>query len=216
MRHMRIQTGLTTLALAIGLSQGIAGQLGSRPADEWIKTLEGTARLATLKIDETIAKLHLKPGDVVADIGAGSGVFEVPLARAVSPRGRVYAVDIDPALLANVTRKTDEQHIANVRIVLGKATDPNLPAMDVDLAFINDVLHHIENREAYLKNLARYIKPAGRVAVIDFVPERGSHRDQPALQVTETQAAAWMASAGFKPAESFDLFTDKWFVVYSH
>jgi ubiquinone/menaquinone biosynthesis C-methylase UbiE len=216
MRQMRTPTCLITLALAIGLSRGVAGQLGSRPADEWIKTLEGTARLATLKIDETIANLHLKPGDVVADIGAGSGVFEVPLAKAVTPRGKVYAVDIDQALLANVTSKTNEQHITNVRIVLGKATDPNLPAMDVDLAFINDVLHHIENREAYLKNLARYIKPSGRVAVIDFIPERGSHRDQPELQVTEAQAAAWMASAGFKPAKRFDLFTDKWFVVYSH
>jgi ubiquinone/menaquinone biosynthesis C-methylase UbiE len=105
-------------------------------------------------------------------------------------------------------------HLANVQGVLGKFTDPNLPARNVDLAFINDVLHHIQDRAAYLKNLAGYLKPSGRVAVIEFVPERGSHKAQPELQVTEEQGAAMMASAGLKPIEKIELFPDKWFVIY--
>ena len=214
MRHRGSLAYLTALVFTIGLSQTAAGQLGSRPAEEWIKTLEGPARLANLKVDETLAKLRLKPGDVVADIGAGSGIFEVPLAKAVSPGGKVYAVDIVQALLDNINRRTGEQRVTNVQTVLGKFADPSLPARDVDLGFINDVLHHIEDRSTYLKNLARDVKPSGRIAVIEFYPDRGGHRNQPEMQVTKEQAAAWMAAAGFKPAEEFDLFSDKWFVVY--
>jgi ubiquinone/menaquinone biosynthesis C-methylase UbiE len=99
--------------------------------------------------------------------------------------------------------------------VLGKFTDPSLPVRNVDLAFINDVLHHIEDRATYLKNLATYIKPTGRIAVIDFRPGMGGHLNQPELRITKEQTDAWMAAAGLKPAEDIDLFSDKWFVVYA-
>lgn len=85
----------------------------------------------------------------------------------------------------------------------------------MDLAFIFDVLHHIENRADYLKNLASYLKPTGRIAVIDFHPELGPHKDDPKLQVTREQTKAWMAAAGFKPVDEHALYTDKWFVLYS-
>ena len=83
------------LACAIASTAPVAGQLASRPADEWIKTLDGTTRVATLKIDEVVAAMQLTPGQTVADIGAGTGLFSVPVAKAVGPRGRVFAVEID-------------------------------------------------------------------------------------------------------------------------
>ena len=76
------------------------------------------------------------------------------------------------------------------------------------------MLHHIEDRSTYLKNLARYVKPTGRIALIDFHPELGGHRNQPELQVSKDKAASLMAEAGFKPVEEISLFTDKYFVVY--
>ena len=90
-----------------------------------------------------------------------------------------------------------------------------MPTANVDLALINDVLHHIEHRAEYIKQLAGYIKPSGRIAVIDFYPELGPHRNEPALQVTKAQTAAWLAAVGFSPMDEFELFPDKWFVVYS-
>jgi ubiquinone/menaquinone biosynthesis C-methylase UbiE len=200
-----------SLAVLLVASAGPAqAQLAGRTADEWIRTLESPQRIQGLKIDETVAKLQIKPGQVVADIGAGSGVFEAPLANAVTPSGKVYAEDIDQGLLDNIARK----NIVNVQPVLGGFTDPKLPAPNVDLAMINDVLHHIEDRAGYLKNLARYIRPGGRVAIIDFHPEKGGHRNQPDLQVTKDQANRWMADVGFKPIEDIDLFTDKYFIIY--
>jgi arsenite methyltransferase len=209
---------LVRVALAVVFSAGHvltgAAQLGSRSAEEWLKTLDSPARVQNLKIDETIAKLGLKPGMIVADIGAGSGIFEGPLAKAVGAGGTVYAVDVDQGLLDVINKKAAEARVTNVKTVLGRFTDPALPGSDVDVAFINDVLHHIEDRSVYVKNLARYIKPSGRIALIDFHPELGGHRNQPELQVSKDKAAALMAEAGFKPLEEISLFPDKYFVVY--
>ena len=196
-------------------AHGAALQLGSRTAEEWLKTLESPQRIASLKIPEVISRLRLAPGQTVADIGAGTGLFEGALSAAVSPGGTVYAVDVDQALLDHIAGRAKELQVSNVRVILGKFTDPNLPVRTVDLAFINDVLHHIQDRAGYLKNLAGYLKPTGRIAVIDFVPDQGGHRDQPELQVAKEQAAAWMAAAGLTKAEEIALFTDKWFVIYS-
>ncbi len=190
-----------------------AAQLGSRTAEEWIKTLEADNRIKGLRIQDTIAALKLKPGLIVADIGAGTGVFTLPLARAVRPGGTVYAVEVDEKLLAHITETATEQGVANVQPVFGEYHDPLLPVA-VDLAFIHDVLHHVEKRAEYVKNLAKYVKPGGRIAVVEFRPGQGGHRTDEAMQVTQQQAAEWMAAAGLKPVEEINLFDDRWYVIY--
>ena len=110
------------LAVAIVCSAGpvlIGAQLGTRSAEEWLKTLDSPARIQNLKVDETIAKLGLKPGMIVADIGAGSGIFEGPLATAVGPSGTVYAVDVDQGLLDAINKKAAAARVTNVKTVLG-------------------------------------------------------------------------------------------------
>jgi arsenite methyltransferase len=218
LRHCCDRTSRVAGLLFVGLLTlfpPAAAQLGSRPTEEWLKTLESANRVARLKVAEVIAALQLKPGSVVVDIGAGSGIFTLPLAKAVSTSGKVYAVDIEEGLVEHIAKKAAEQKATNVHAVLGKFTDPNLPARDVDLAFIFDVLHHIENRAEYLKNLAPYLKTTGRVAVVDFQPELGPHKNDPALQITKEQTNAWMAAIGFKPSAEHRLYEDKWFVMYS-
>lgn len=202
------------LCAALGASRGNA-QLGARSTEEWLKTLDSAARVAKLRIDDAVAALSLQPGAVVADIGAGSGTFTAALAKAVSPAGKVYAVEIDRGLVEHIAKRAKEQRTANVQPVLGAFTDPKLPARDVDLAFIFDVLHHIEQRREYLETLVTYLKPAGRIAVIDFHPELGPHKNDPALQVTRAQAHDWMAALGFKPIQEPALYNDKWYVVYA-
>ena len=191
-----------------------SAQLAARSTEEWLQTLDGANRVAKLRIDDVVAALKLKPHSVVADIGAGSGVFTVPLAKVVSA-GKVYAVDIEQGLIDHITKKAGEAKLTNVAGVLGKFTDANLPAKDVDLALIFDVLHHIENRTEYLKNLVPYLKKAGRIVVIDFHPELGPHKNDPTLQVTKAQAEAWFAAIGFKPVAEHALYSDKWFVEYA-
>jgi ubiquinone/menaquinone biosynthesis C-methylase UbiE len=213
MRRQFVVT-LAAFALAIGLAGPAAAQLAGRSAEEWIKTLDSPNRVASLKLAETIAALKIKPGQVVADIGAGTGIFSLAFVPSVRPGGKVLAVDVDEGLLAHIEEKATEQGMATyVQLVLGEFDDPKLP-VNVDLAFINDVLHHIEHRELYVKNLAKYLKPDGRIAVIDFRSGMGGHRNQPELQTPQDVATKWMAEAGLKPVEEINLFEDKWFVIY--
>ena len=203
------------LALVIGLAPADAGaQLASRPAAEWKATLEAPARVEGLKIEQVVQALELKGGDIVADLGAGTGLFEPQLAYAIGTRGRVYAVEIDKGFLDEIDRKVDELHISQIETVLGTPTDPKLPTRSVDLALMHDVLHHVEQRQAYLKSVAQYLKPTGRIAVVEFNPKDSPHKDEAALIVSKEQSAALMAEAGFVPAKDVALFPDKWFVIY--
>ena len=205
---------LGLLVLFGGLSEAPA-QLGSRSADDWASVLDREQRVSGLKIEEVVALLKLKPGDVVADIGAGTGVFSGPLAQAVAPTGTLLAVDIDQGLLDHIAQRAKEENIKNIQPILGEFDDPNLPTR-VDVAFFHDVLQHIEHRQAYLKKLATYLEPDGRVVVIDLIFDRpdGPHRNQPEMHITQEQVRVWMAAAGFPVMQEIDLFDDKFFVVF--
>ena len=211
-RWIRIPAALALAFLgAVAVS---AMQLASKPADDWTARLERPERVAALKIDYIIASLGLKPGDNVADIGAGPGIISVPMAKAVGPTGTVYAVEIDKGYFPHIMEKAAAAHVSNVRTVLGAFTDPKLPDRNIDVALFHDVLHHIEDRAGYLKAMAKYMKPDGRIAIVEL-PPTGSHKDEPALVVTKEQVKGWMAAAGFKPVQEFDgLNEGKLFVVY--
>jgi ubiquinone/menaquinone biosynthesis C-methylase UbiE len=205
---------LSTAVAAVSVAG--ASQLASRPAPDWIARLERPERVAGLKIDYIISKLELKAGQVVADIGAGPGVISLPMAKAVAPSGKVYAVDIDRAFTDHIAMRAREQHVSNVKPILGTIDDPALPAADVDVALFHDVLHHIQDRETYLQSTAKYVKSNGRIAIVELSPTKGSHKAEPDLQISKETAQAWLAMAGFKPVQEFDgLPEDKWFVVYA-
>ena len=202
---------LLTWIAYVGLA---AEQLASRSTAEWIKTLDAPERVAALKVEEVIARLKVAPGQSIADLGAGTGAFSVPMARAVGATGRVYAVEIDPGLVDHVARKAADAKMGNLQALLGKPADPGLPGQ-VDLLFMNDVLHHIADRAGYLKQVVRYLKPGGRFAIIDPTPEASPHRGEPALIVSRDQAGAWMKEAGLVAQDDLPLFADKWFIVYA-
>jgi ubiquinone/menaquinone biosynthesis C-methylase UbiE len=207
---------LVWLALCAGAASfalPASAQLAPQPTDQAIRMLDDPARIATLKIFDVVGKLGLKEGDTVADIGAGTGVFSLPLGQAVKP-GKVYAVEVDEGLVKHIGEAAEEQGMRNVVPIYGDYPDPLLPE-PVDLAFFNESLHHIEKRAEYLKTLAGYIKPGGRVAIIDFIPGKGDHPDDKTLQVSQADATGWMAAAGFKPVQEVTgLFDDRWFVIY--
>lgn len=109
----------------------------SRKADDWLKTPESPNPTADQKVDDVIARLQLKPGTVVAEIGAGTGLFAKPLAKTVAPEGVVYAVDIQQDLLDYINQRDQQENIRNVRTDSGEFNDPRIPEKDVDLALIN-------------------------------------------------------------------------------
>ena len=217
MRRIGI-TVLAAAALAATLDGApLAAQLGSRPAAEWAITLENGQRLESLDIEEVVAAAGFRAGETVADIGAGTGIFSIPIARAVGSEGTVLAVEVDEGFLPIIEQKAREQGVSNVRPVLGQFTDPRLPQRDVDVAFFHDVLHHIEQREAYILTLAAYMQPGSRIVVVDYdgnvpgVP----HANQPEMLIRPAEVARWMDAAGFDVTREIDMFDDKFFVVYT-
>ena len=187
-----------------------SAQLGQRPADEYIASMDNPERVANLRVDEVMERLRLEPGLIVADIGSGSGAFSIPMARAIGPSGILYAVDIDQDMLDFVIDRADGAGLANVRDVLGEYDDPKLPVNTVDIVFLHRTLFTIEHRQAYLNAAARYLKPDGRIAII----EAGQEDVDNWMWIERSDVDTWMAAISFYPAERFNVFPDRWFVVY--
>jgi ubiquinone/menaquinone biosynthesis C-methylase UbiE len=210
--HLNLLIVGFALICSIGLDLGTArAQLDQMPGKQYINAMDRQSRLPTLKIDQVIAKLGLKPGDIVADIGSGSGSFTIPFAKAVAPDGVVYAVDIDKDMLSFVADKAKKEGVTNVRTVLGEYNDPKLPVHNVDVAFFHRVLHMIQNRQLYLNDTAPYLKPDGRIVIIDKNPDQSPHSW---MWLKQSDVNTWMAAISFYPAQQFDLFKDRYFVVY--
>ena len=183
--RMKNQIAAVAALLLSAARFATALQIGSQPAAQWIPHLEDPKRVATLYIDEVIKTIDLKPGMVVADIGSGSGVFTRPFAKAVGPAGKAIAVDIDPALLSYVSESAAKQGIKNIETHLAPIDDPKLSGPILDVAFFHEVFHHIEHRELYIRNLAKYMKPGGRIVLI----EPAAHEDMSAMHEGEASTA---------------------------
>ena len=130
--------------------------------------LEGPDRDAWQKPEQIMDALGIADGAAVADIGAGGGWFTIRLARRVGPQGRVYAEDIQPAMIESIQRRVDREGLKNVTLVHGTATDPRLPAGVLDAVLIVETFSEMEDPVTLLKNVAKSLRPRGRIGIIEF------------------------------------------------
>ena len=128
-------------------------------------------------VDVIFAEMGVRPGATVADIGAGDGFFTSRLARSVGGNGRVFAVDIDDAVMARLRKRLQEDGIDNVTIVKGSIDDPKLPDATLDAALIVDAYHGMEQHQLILAALRRALKPDGRLVIVE--PVTPSRRGRP-------------------------------------
>lgn len=134
----------------------------------YVARMEDPSRDAWQQPDAVVKALELKPGQTVCEIGAGPGYFTKRLARAVGRAGGVFAVDVDPQILAALRERLQTATIANVTPVLGMADDPLVPPKSCDVILIVDTYHHFNDGKAYLKRLVASLKTGGRLVNIDF------------------------------------------------
>ena len=176
---MRTKPYLLVLCLLVApVVVGQASEHGKAPADhlerhfdakEWAPRFDDPARDAWQLPDQVMARLNLKRGRTVADIGAGTGYFTVRLAKSkASPK--VYASDIEPSMVTYLRERAAKESLDNVIVVQASPDGPNLPE-PVDLILTVNTYHHIGDREAYFRRLATSIRPGGQVAIIDFKPD---------------------------------------------
>jgi ubiquinone/menaquinone biosynthesis C-methylase UbiE len=182
-----------------------------RTPEEYVNLLESERRISGLQVDKVIETLKVKPGQRIADIGAGSGLFTRPLAHKVGSKGVVYAVDVDAELIKHVEKTARQQQLTNIRMILAPESDPKLPE-PVDLIVIIDTLHHIASQPAYLKGLKRYLRRGGRIAIIDFSHEWPAGHEK--MKYTLDDLEAWMKAAKFKRTEKYEFLSNDFFVVY--
>jgi arsenite methyltransferase len=176
--------------------------------EEYARVLEDPERDAWQKPHEVIMALKLSGQETVADIGSGTGYFANRLARHAR---RVFAVDVDARLL-ELSLKTAPD---NVTPVLASPDDPRLPEGASDLIFFCDVVHHIENRAAYLAKVKRALKPSGRVAVIDFQPGKLKIGPPPEMKISRAEMVREFEKAGFRLVEEQEFLPYQYFVVFS-
>jgi ubiquinone/menaquinone biosynthesis C-methylase UbiE/intracellular sulfur oxidation DsrE/DsrF family protein len=179
---------------------------------------EGESREVYLKRDRIVAACGPKPGMVVADVGAGTGLFTRLFAKEVGPDGQVYAVDIAPKFLEHVQATSRKAGLKNVTPVLCNPDSVDLPANSVDLAFVCDTYHHFEFPARTLASLHRALKPGGRLVVVDFVRIPGKSSDWVLNHVRAGQEVVEkeIAAAGFEMAgEVKDLLTENYVVVFT-
>jgi ubiquinone/menaquinone biosynthesis C-methylase UbiE len=139
--------------------------------ERWVKVFDDPSRDTWQKPEEVLRFLNVRHGSVVADLGAGTGYFAVHLARAVGSGGRVYAVDIEPAMVRHLRKRCRKAKLDQVIPVLARPDDPRLPPGELDLVLIADTWHHIDDRIEYLDRLVAALRPGGRVAVLDWRKE---------------------------------------------
>lgn len=160
-----------------------------------------------------VEALQLRPGMVVADVGAGSGYYTVRLARAVGPDGRVYATDIQPGMLDLLRVRMQDEKLANVTLVQGTERDPRLPAATFDMILMVDVYHELSGPQAFVAALGRALKPDGRLVLIEF---RGEDRDvpiQPLHKMTIKQIRQELEADGFAIDKVIDVLPWQHIVV---
>jgi len=148
--------------------------------------------------------LGVKPGQTVCDMGCGNGFYTLQLARLVGPRGRVYAVDIQPEMLQMLARNAAEARLANIRPVLGTPVDPRLPTGAIDMMLCVDVYHEFSHPEAMLGKIKESLAPNGQLVLVEFRGEDLAVPIKPLHKMTKAQVRAELEPAGFEMVREFD------------
>ncbi len=175
---------------------------------------EGFNRDSWQQPDQVIRSLNLQPGDVVADLGSGSGYFTFRLADAVGPDGKVYAVDIDQEMNELIAKRAREEGYDNVRVVLARPHDPGLPESGMALVFSSNTYHHLENRTTYFSGVAGHLRPDGRIAILDFNGEGWFHKLAGHWTEGDTIRQE-MKAAGYSLERTFHYLPKQNFLIFS-
>ncbi|KHE92172.1 MAG: methyltransferase domain-containing protein [Candidatus Scalindua rubra] len=165
--------------------------------------------------EEIMDRLHLGAGDIVADIGAGSGYFTVPLASRVGDKGLVFAEDIQIEMVNYISKKVEALELKNVRVIFGKPEDPSLLDNFFDLVFLANTYHELETPFLMLENIKKDLRYSGRLAIIDWDPAKQSPFGPPIEEkVPENTVINELERAGFELIEKHNFMPYHYFLVF--
>jgi ubiquinone/menaquinone biosynthesis C-methylase UbiE len=175
--------------------------------------LERSGRDAEEQPQKVITALQLKPTDVVADIGAGTGYFSFRIAPHV-PKGKVYAVDVQPEMIEILNYFKAEKNISNVEPILSSVTSPNLPRNGVDLALMVDVYHEFEFPHEMMSAIATSVKPGGRIVLVEYRGENPFVMIKPLHKMTQRQVKKEMQAIGLTYLETVNSLPQQHVMIF--
>jgi ubiquinone/menaquinone biosynthesis C-methylase UbiE len=164
--------------------------------------------------DRAVEALALKPGAVVADLGAGSGYFTVRLARRVGPSGRVFAADIQPEMLSLLRARIAREQLANVVVLQSAENDPRLPARSCDLILMVDVYHELAQPQVILGKLLASLKPDGRLVLVEYRKEDPAVPIRPEHKMSVAEARLELEASGFQLDRVIDTLPRQHILVF--
>jgi ubiquinone/menaquinone biosynthesis C-methylase UbiE len=183
----------------------------------YTELLERPNREDVQKSPEIMKALAFRPGERVADIGAGTGYFTFQVAEAVGPSGTVLALDIAPEMLEYLDLRVKARKATNVSLRRVAADDPQLAPASVDTILMIDAIHYVKDRAAYGRKLLPALAPGGRLVIIDYRPKPMSERPwgpPPEQQFPKEQLDGELSAAGFTVSQAYEFLPEQFFVIY--
>jgi FkbM family methyltransferase len=176
--------------------------------------LERADRETQERTDLLLANLPLSDGQNAADIGAGTGYFSLPMAQLVGSTGTVYAVDIQPEMLAIIEQRSTAQSISNIERILATSQDPGLPREAINMALFVDAYHEFEWPNEVMRAIYASLVPGGKVVLIEYRAEDRAVPIKRLHKMTEQQARKELAAIGFDFVENLDLLPQQHFLIF--
>lgn len=181
----------------------------------WVKMFEDPERDKWQKPKEVVDAMNLKPGDVVADIGAGTGYFARHIAVAVGPKGMAIGLDIETSMVKYMEEDARKLDLGNYKARVVRTDDPELEDGSVDVVFLCNTYHHIENRVEYFRKVSNGLKPDGRVVVVDFYRDTdfGPPREH---KLAKEVVLEEMKKAGYSLVKTHGFLPQQYFLEFKH
>jgi len=180
----------------------------------WVSAFDDPKRAEWQKPEEVVKALDLRSGMNVADIGAGTGYFNRFFAAAVGPDGKIYAADIEPKMVEHMRERAEKEKTPNVIPTPAAPDDPKLPAGAIDLIFICNTYHHIDDRLAYLQKLKGVLRPGGRIAIVDYLKRESVEGPPIEHRLAPEQVTGEFEEAGYRLLTQHDFLPKQYFLIF--
>jgi ubiquinone/menaquinone biosynthesis C-methylase UbiE len=195
--------------------QGAAHDHHFNDIDQAVKMFEDPERDAWQKPDEVVKHLQLRPGNVVADIGAGTGYFTRRFAAAVGPSGQALGLDIEASMVTYMTEDAKKRGLTQYTARQVPPDDPQLAPQSVDVVFICDTYHHMQDHVAYIRRLAPALKPGGRIVIVDFQKRPLPLGPPMEWKLAPETVTEEFRQAGFQLARSVEFLPYQYFLEFT-
>ncbi|MHC1768880.1 MAG: class I SAM-dependent methyltransferase [Verrucomicrobiia bacterium] len=186
-----------------------------RDSGAYIAMLQDPERDEYQKPHEVITALKLEEGEVIADVGAGSGYFTFRLARHVGESGRIYAVDVNSEMILHLNRRIRDLEAKNVVSILAASNDPLLADGSIDRFFVCNTWHHIDNRDRYLGLLRKMLKAGGQIVMIDFKKVETPMGPPMEMRIARDDLVKEMERNGFRVQAEETFLPYQYFLVFT-